>query len=195
MNFLAHIYLSGTDPEIIIGNFIGDFVKGKAWQTLPESVQKGILLHRSIDEFTDSHVIVEQTKLRLRPKYHHYAPVVSDLYYDHFLAALWTNYHPETLLTFTQDFYQLTRDFGSIIPEAAKHMLTYMSRDNWLYNYQFIAGIDKALKGMSRRTTFTSGMEHASRDLEKDYVLYQQEFEAFFPELIRHSSSFLKSLK
>lgn len=195
MNFLAHIYLSGSDPGIIIGNFIGDFVKGRAWENFPEPIQNGILLHRSIDEFTDSHEIVELTKKRLRPKYHHYAPVISDVFYDHFLASLWSDYHPQPLIDFTADFYQLTNRYENFLPERATYMLSYMRRDNWLYGYQYLEGINRALTGMSRRTTFTSGMEKASKDLEMDYDLYKLEFQQFFPLLIHHAKEVLSTFK
>ena len=98
MNFLAHLYLSGNDPLVRLGNFIGDFVKGRDLADRYEpAIVKGIELHRAIDEFTDQHAIVKQSKMRLRPKYRHYAPVIVDIFYDHFLAAGWDN-HSEQLL-------------------------------------------------------------------------------------------------
>ncbi|MFY0605075.1 MAG: DUF479 domain-containing protein [Cyclobacteriaceae bacterium] len=194
MNFLAHIYLSGNSHDVLIGNFIGDFVKGKEWENYNEEIQKGIHLHREIDRFTDSHEIVTLTKERLRPKYHHYAPVIGDVFYDHFLAHLWPSYSQTPLKEFTHQFYSLTGEYRDVIPQKARHMLTYMKRDNWLFNYQYVEGINRALTGMSRRTKFASKMEHASKDLEADYEDYQREFEAFFPELINHSKEFLNTL-
>lgn len=191
MNFLAHLYLSGETEEIMIGNFIGDFVKGKAFQKFGPDIQKGILLHREIDSFTDSHPIVLKSKERLRPKYHHYAPVIADVYYDHFLASLWSEYHPESLLSFTEKFYRLTEEYREILPRGANHMLTYMKRDNWLYNYQFMNGIEQALTGMARRTPYKSKMEEAAADLRKDYISYQEDFRTFFPALQDHAKSFL----
>ena len=52
MNFLGHLILSGTNPDVIFGNFIADSVKGKSYLLLPDSIQKGIVLHRVIDNFT-----------------------------------------------------------------------------------------------------------------------------------------------
>lgn len=194
MNFLAHIYLSGDQEAIMIGNFIGDFVKGKAFENFDGSIQKGILLHRAIDEFTDDHQVVTSSKKRLRPKYHHYAPVIADVFYDHFLASLWENYHEVPLLTFTKDFYKTTDQYLDIIPEKAKHMLHYMRRDNWLYNYQHVEGIHQALSGMSRRTPFDSRMDESVDDLRQDYEAYKREFEIFFPDLIHHSKKIMDQL-
>ncbi len=194
MNFLAHIYLSAGLPDVTIGNFIGDFVKGKSWEDFPMDIQKGIHLHREIDRFTDVHEVVTKTKERLRPKYRHYAPVIGDVFYDHFLARNWSDYHEKTLVDFTKEFYQMTNGYSHILPDKAKHMLTYMKRDNWLLNYQHVEGIDRALTGMSRRTPFNSKMEDASKDLKNDYEDYKAEFTLFFPDLISHSKDYLASL-
>ncbi|WP_421872278.1 ACP phosphodiesterase [Marinoscillum sp.] len=194
MNFLAHVYLSFEDPEILVGNFIGDFVKGKAVNDYDGGILKGILLHREIDEYTDSHPTVLETKKRLRPIYHHYAPVIADVFYDHFLASLWTDYHTTPLLEYTNWAYSVIKKQGDLVPPKARHMLTYMARDNWLYNYQHIAGIDQALTGMSRRTPFNSGMEHASEELQRHYEAYKAEFVSFFPKLITHCQKKLESL-
>lgn len=193
MNFLAHIYLSGDDEHIMIGNFIGDFVKGKAWEEFDERIQRGILLHRTIDQYTDEHEVVTKSKERLRPKYHHYAPVIADVFYDHFLSSLWNNYHSTPLLDYTHEFYRVVDKNKKHIPEKALYMFGYMKRDNWLYNYQFIEGIRRALTGMSQRTTFDSHMEEAADALKADYSSYKDEFEEFFPDLVNHVKTFLNS--
>ncbi len=191
MNFLAHIYLSGNDEQVTIGNFIGDFVKGKNFEHLDEGIIKGVLLHREIDDFTDKHEIVRRSKKLLQAKYRHYSPVIMDVFYDHFLAANWSNYSTVPLLPYTEAFYSLAEKHRDNLPERAANMLKYMSAGNWLYNYQFVDGIDQALTGMSRRTTFVSKMEHAAKDLALHYDLFQADFELFFPDLIRRSEEFL----
>lgn len=195
MNFLAHLYLSGDDNKVMIGNFIGDFVKGKDVELFEGNIKKGILLHREIDHFTDSHPIVKVSKKRLQPKYHHYAPVIADVFYDHFLSANWRNYSETPLIEYTEGFYELTKSYQSVMPDKAQYMLKYMSTGNWLYNYQHIEGINQALTGMSRRTKFESKMEHAAKDLERNYEAYKDEFERFFPILKAHAVGFLNNLK
>lgn len=190
MNFLAHLYLSGDDEEVLVGNFIGDFVKGSQIDQFPAAIQKGIRLHRSIDFFTDNHEIVLQSKVRLREKFRHYAPVIVDVYYDHFLAKDWSRFSKIPLKEYTENFYSLMNNYFDIIPKGVIHMLSFMSRDNWLYNYQFIEGIDRALTGMSRRTKFESKMEEASEALKEHYRDFEKEFHQFFPELVLHVSKF-----
>lgn len=194
MNFLAHIYLSGQNTPLMIGNFIGDFVKGNNFKKYPVEVQNGILLHREIDSFTDSHEVVLESKKRLRNKYRHYSGVITDIYYDHFLASNWDSYHNRELESFTREFYDTMDDNRSDLPEGVNYMLFHMKRDNWLYQYRTLEGIGKALYGMSRRTKFNSKMDESIKDLERDYDLYKEEFDRFFPELELRCKSFIESL-
>jgi len=192
VNFLAHILLSGNDERIMVGNFIGDFVKGSQLNEYDPQIQQGIRLHRSIDEFTDNHPVVLDSKKRLRARFRHYAPVIVDVFYDHFVAKNWSQFSKDPLLEFTKRFYITMNQYTPIIPKTVSNMLVYMSSGNWLYNYQFIEGIDKALTGMSKRTKFKSGMEVAATYLERDYQLFKREFDLFFPELQRHVDNFEK---
>lgn len=192
MNFLAHVYLSGNDEEVLVGNFIGDFVKGSQMKQYPSGIQKGIRLHRSIDHFTDTHEVVRKSKVRLREKFRHYAPVIVDVFYDHFLAKNWANYSKVPLMDYTQQFYERMKDHYKVIPAGVVRMLGYMAEGNWLFNYQFIEGIDRALTGMSRRTKFESKMEEATIALKNHYSDFQQEFNEFFPELQTHVNNFDK---
>lgn len=192
MNFLAHIFLSGADEKLTVGNFIGDFVKGSQLNDYSERVKQGILLHREIDRYTDSHEVVKESKDRLRAGYRHYAPVIVDVFYDHFLAKNWNEFSDTDLEHFTKSFYDMIYRYREDIPSQAKHMLAYMKRDSWLYNYRLTEGIHRALSGMSRRTKFDSKMEFAINDLEKNYDAFKAEFMTFFPDLRLHSKQFLK---
>lgn len=192
MNFLAHLFLSGDNEKIKVGNFIGDFVKGGNLGEFEEEIQKGIRLHREIDTFTDTHEVVLQSKTRLRAKFRHYSPVIVDIFYDHFLAKNWSQFSSTPLDRFTANFYQMISHYSTIVPYAVNNMLVYMKEKNWLYNYQFLEGIDQALTGMSRRTTFDSNMEVAVESLRDNYEAFEDEFQRFFPDLQDHSASFLK---
>ncbi len=184
MNFLAHLYLSGDDPEIQLGNFIGDFVKGRDLVgRFPEKIAQGIALHRYIDQVTDAHPLVKASKDRIRGKYRHYSGVIIDIFYDHFLAAQWHQYHPEPLETYASRMYRLVDNRQDLVPQKAMRMLPYMIRGNWLVIYSEVEGIRNVLTGMSRRTPYPSGMEHAADDLVSGYEDFRQEFEPFFSEL------------
>ena len=175
-----------------MGNFIGDFVKGSDLNAYPQAMAMGIKLHREIDRFTDTHEVVHQSKSLLREKYRHYAPVIVDIFYDHFLASGWNKRHKLPLRDFTQHFYHLAAGYLDKIPKTASKVLHYMKTDNWLYHYRSLEGINRALVGMSRRTNFPSKMDEAVHDLEQQYGQFQDHFEAFFPDLIRFSEDFIE---
>ncbi|MDZ4716099.1 MAG: ACP phosphodiesterase [Cytophagales bacterium] len=184
MNFLAHLFLSGNEPDVMVGNFIGDFVRGRNLvEQFGPGIARGIELHWEIDRFTDRHPTVKESKSRLWPKYRHYSSVIVDVYYDHFLASLWKNFSEEPLEAFASGAYQVVADRDDILPERVKHMLPYMMHGNWLLNYARVEGIHRALSGMSRRTTFESKMEESVVDLKAHYSEFESEFKSFIPEL------------
>jgi acyl carrier protein phosphodiesterase len=184
MNFLAHAYLSHPSIPLTIGNFIGDFVKGRQLDHFSPEIMKGIIMHRRIDTFTDNHQVFKQSRGRIRERYNHYSGVIIDLFYDHFLARNWMDYSEIPLNHFTSNIYSIIIDHEHLIPEKVKFMLPFMVRSNWLFNYGTIEGIDRSLKGLSKRTNFRSGMEHACQDLLKHYGELENDFRVFFPEII-----------
>ncbi|MAN59192.1 MAG: ACP phosphodiesterase [Flavobacteriaceae bacterium] len=184
MNFLAHIYLSGADEEITIGNFIADGIKGNKYLRQPHKIQKGILLHRAIDTFTDAHLIVRQSTARLHPKYSHYSGVIVDILYDHFLAKNWNEYHPQPLMGYVEEFYQLLQRNFALLPTRIQRMMPHMVRDNWLLSYATVEGIGTILAQMNVRTKNKSNMNFAVFELETYYAEFEAEFKAFFSELI-----------
>ena len=187
MNFLAHIYLSENLDQLCIGNFIADSVKGKNVSQFPQEIQRGILLHREIDTYTDNHPIHKQSRRRLDKKYGHYKGVIIDIFYDHFLAVNWSKYHATPLETFSKDFYDLMQNNTHILPEKVNYMLGYMIPQNWLYNYQFQEGLQRVMDGMNRRTKGKSKMNESLEDLYLHYGEFESDFFDFFENLINFS--------
>jgi len=183
MNFLAHIYLSFEDDDITIGNFIADSIRGNKFKHLPERIQKGILLHRAIDSFTDSHKTVRKSTKRLHKNYSHYSGVIVDIFYDHFLAKNWKTYSDTPLDEFVENFYDLLEDNYTVLPEGTKRMMPHMIADNWIFNYSKLAGISRVLDGVNRRTKNKSKMNFAILDLKEHYEEFEAEFTSFFEEL------------
>ena len=188
MNFLAHFYLTRHNEELTVGNFLADFVRGNGLNRYSEKVAEGISIHRKIDTFTDNHPVVQESRKRLRSAYHKYAMVITDIYYDHFLAVHWNSFEKMLLEKFSAGMYKTLKQHEDIFPERAKKTLHYMSLHDWLTSYRTLQGIDYALHGLARRATFESGMEKAATDLKRDFILYEQEFLKFFPELIEYCS-------
>ncbi|WP_163398730.1 ACP phosphodiesterase [Flavobacterium fluviatile] len=187
MNFLAHIYLSGENDLIKIGNFMADGIRGKQFEHFPDDVQKGIILHRFIDTYTDSHDIFRQSTKRLHEKYHHYAGVIVDIIYDHFLAKNWTKYSDEKLEDFINRFYNSLHINYSILTEKTQDLMPYMIERNWLLSYRTVEGIHQILTQMDRRSKNISKMQFASEELKQYYPYFEEEFTAFFED-IRYQS-------
>jgi acyl carrier protein phosphodiesterase len=183
LNYLAHLFLAGSHPEMILGNFIADHVKGKEILNYPETVRKGIVMHRAIDTYTDQHPVVKQSIARLRNDFHKYAGVIVDMYYDHFLSAQWDEYSHTDIHEFTKTRYDTLNSFHAILPARSARLLFYMERQNWLLSYANLDGMQQAFNGMSRRTTFISNMEFAVANLKSGYTEFGDEFRLFFPDL------------
>ncbi len=194
MNFLAHIYLSGDNEGVTIGNFIADGIKGKKYKKYPFQIQKGILLHREIDSFTDQNLTVRKSTARLHKNYGHYSGVIVDILYDHFLAKNWGKFHEQPLDEYIQEFYKLLRSNFDILPSRIKLMMPYMISDNWLLSYATVPGISKVLVHMNRRTNNNSKMNFAVIELEEYYSEFEEEFTTFFAELEVFSSNKLLQL-
>lgn len=183
MNFLAHLYLSENNTNIMIGNFIADGIRGNQFTHLSSEIQKGIRLHREIDTFTDAHEIVRKSKRRLHKRYGLYAGVVIDIFYDHYLAKNWSTYSAMPLDLYVDQVYELLQNNFDILPEKTQYMLPFMIEHNWLYNYQFKEGIQRVMNGMNRRTKNRAQMNLALEDLIALDSEFQEDFTAFFEEL------------
>jgi acyl carrier protein phosphodiesterase len=183
MNYLAHAYLSFNKPEILVGNLISDFVKGKKKFDYSISIQKGIFLHREIDNYTDFHPATREAKEIFRPHYRLYAGAFTDVVFDHFLATDKNEFTAETLLAFSQTTYKLVEPFISQLPEKFQKMFPYMRQQNWLNNYQYAWGIGHSLEGVVRRSAYLTESATAFRLFEQNYKHLQTCYNQFFPEL------------
>lgn len=188
MNYLAHIYLSGNDEELKIGNFIADSVKGKKYLSYPEQIKKGILLHREIDSFTDAHFLVRQGTARLMPKYGLYSGVILDILYDHLLAKNWKEYHPQNLADYVAEFYILLETNYKVLPKRVKSFLPIMCQQNWLLSYASLSGIESILFQMNHRVKNDVKLHLALNEFQEFHIKYELEFRLFFKELKAHVS-------
>lgn len=186
MNYLAHSFLSFGQEQVLAGNFIGDFIKGKTLQDYPEGIQCGILLHREIDTFTDSHPLVRAGQSYLKPTFGRYSTVITDIYFDYFLAKNWDLYSEQSLEEFIQQTYRIIQKYRDILPERFLRMFGYMREQNWLLHYREKEGIQRSLTGLSKRTRFESKMELAHLALSE----FEAEFELIFFAFFRELSSF-----
>ncbi len=184
MNYLAHAYLSFNNPEILVGNMISDYVKGKKQYDYPIEIQKGIRLHRAIDQFTDEHEATKTLKTFFKPQYRLYAGAFADVVYDHFLATDKKEFStPEALHHFTSITYQQLEPHFSLFPAYFQKQFPYMKSQNWLFNYSFKWGIQKSFGGLVKRATYLTECDIAFEIFSTHYASMQICYTEFFPSL------------
>lgn len=183
MNFLAHIYLSGNNDEILVGNFMGDYVKGRNYIQYPSQIRKGILLHRKIDYYTDNHQVTKDSKSRLNPYYHKYSGIVIDIFYDYLLTVSWERYCDISLPEFVDKKFDLLRNYYDVFPQGIKNWFPNFIRNNWLIAYSTIEGIERVLHRMSSRTSLPEYTNYAIQSLRENEEEYLKEFNSFFPDM------------
>lgn len=195
MNLLAHAFLSFKNPEILTGNMISDFVKGKTKLEYPLPIQKGILLHRLIDNFTDFHPETAKAKEFFRPQYRLYSGAFVDIVYDHFLALDHKQFEEyKGLENFTHVTYEMLDQKNAYFPLAFQRMFPYMKSQNWLYSYRLKEGIHKSFGGIVRRATYLSESEIAFKIFNENYWQLKNCFSDFFPELKAYTLEKLRNL-
>jgi acyl carrier protein phosphodiesterase len=183
MNFLAHARLSFQDPDILAGNMISDFVKGRKQFDLPPAVQQGILLHRYIDRYTDQHVVTKELSRIFQPIYGRYSPAIMDVLYDHFLATDPDHFSLKRLQEFSQLTYRQLEEKQPYFPETFLRMFPYMQRQDWLFNYRTREGIRQSLGGLKRRALYIEDIAPAFALFEEHYETIKAGYDSFFPDL------------
>ncbi len=194
MNYLAHAYLSFAQPEILAGNMISDFVKGKQKFAYSEGVQKGIMLHRLIDHFTDTHAATHAAKQYFKPAVGLYAGAFADIVYDHFLALDTTQHTLPQLKEFAGRTYTMLEAFTMVMPEKFARMFPYMKAQDWLYNYHTVTGIENSFGGLVRRAAYLDNSTAAFNAFKQHYHELKGCYESFFPEVKRYVEEQLKLL-
>ena len=194
LNFLAHIYLSGENKNIALGNLIGDMVKGKAYENYETNMRTGLVLHRAIDEFTDQHKLFLQSKRLITPDFNRYAGIVLDIYFDHFLARHWEEYCQRDLQEYVNEMYILLIKKYRILPLRAQQITPFMIIRNWLGNYGYEKPLHHIFLGMNRRTQKKGNMDKAIEVLRSNYSPLEENFLLFFDDLKEFSNKKLIEL-
>ena len=196
MNILAHLHLSGGINEHMLGNYMGDFVKGKSYTNYPLNIQNGILLHREIDTYTDNHASHRKSRDRFREEYGLYSGVVVDIIYDYFLASQWSKFHAEPLVDYSQKVYKFITLRKNELPLRLQEISPFLIKNNWFLKYSSIDGIRQVLTGMSKRTSLPNKVDFAIYILENHYNELNIEFNQTFSDLMEmvEKSSFLPNM-
>lgn len=194
MNYLAHIRLAGDDPECLIGNFLGDFVKGR----LPEDcytpgIRRGIVMHRRIDAWTDSHELTRKCARLISPERRRWSRVILDIFYDHLLAVNWERYSDESLGDFLDRAYGIILGAADIFPEGSAARIITIIEDGWIEKYRSVSGLSLVFKGMSRRVRRKNPLSGSEQELVAHYDELNEHFNRFFPEIIEYAKCLEKA--
>lgn len=192
MNLLGHLYFSNNDPQLMYANLLGDYVKGKDYSHLPVQIQKGIKLHRTIDNFIDTHPKVKELLHELYEPLPKISGIAVDLFFDHLLAKNWSSFHDLPLKDFVQNFYSVTISDLEFYPAEFKFMLSKMKEFDWLYEYRNFSGLEFACSGLSRRISFDNHLSFAPAVfLEKEKVI-ELVFNNFMIDAIPYFEDYFK---
>ncbi len=182
MNYLIHLYLSEPTDESLLGNLMGDFVKGRLEGRYSPGLRRGIMLHRRIDSFSASCPAVRRSRQRLNPDFGHCRGIMVDVFYDHFMARNWASYHQTPLPEFAQRVYQLLEKQQPQLPAGLQQVAPRMIRRNWLVSYAEVEVIGRVLERISERLSRPNPMGGGLVELQKHYAELQADFEEFLTD-------------
>jgi acyl carrier protein phosphodiesterase len=183
MNFLAHLYLSGKNEKVMVGNFIGDYVKGRKYEAFENEIKTGILLHRQIDTFTDKHPKFREAKKLFRPELGLYSGIIIDLVYDHFLAKNWSSFSDTTLRDFTKWVHAVLLSNYLHLPRKVQGFLPFIIQNRRLESYATIDGIQKAIEIMGRHSSLPQKSAEAIEIMTLNYTLLENNFFDFMADI------------
>ena len=190
MNWLAHLLLAEPNPEARLGNLLGDLVKGKQRQALNINLQRGLECHQAIDIFTDKHPIVKCSKQRIDSEYRRFAGILIDVFYDYILASNWQDYSSVPLTEFTSTIYASWSSHLSTLPPYPQGVICRLIAEDWLSSYSTLEGVEQTLARISyrlnRRTLRNYDLTPTIAQLTSNYLLLEQDFQQFFPQLQRY---------
>ena len=189
MNFLAHSYLSFSEEQLV-GNMIADFVKNRDVARLPESIQKGIKLHRAIDTFTDAHPLIHEAKAPFRPLVRLYSGAFVDVAFDYFLANDTTENSQREWQEHSQRVYAVLRRYEEFLPEVFKKVLDKMQQDDWLYNYRNEWGIEYSFRNVVNKAQFLDKTTNVFPAFLANKDFLREKYEIFFPEIKSFAQDF-----
>lgn len=188
LNYLAHLYLSPQGEDAMLGSVLGDFVKGPLNNGVTSrygvEATRAIALHRKIDSYTDAHPVVTQSRRRITPERRRFAGIMIDIFYDHFLAKYWEEFHPVALATFTDDFYATLSRRHAELPQRLQRVADSMIERDWLGSYAHLESIDTALNRLSQRLRRGDALVGSAVELRQNYPQLESDFRRFLPDVV-----------
>jgi len=170
-------------------NLLGDYIKGKDYSHLPPKIQEGIKLHRTIDNFIDTHPVVIELLHELYEHLPKISGIAVDLYFDHLLAKNWSSYHDKNFKDFVDDFYSINIENSEYYSKEFMFMLSKMKELDWLYAYRQHSGLVAACTGLSKRISFENSLAKAP----EIYLIKEESIELAFNSFMSEAIPFFES--
>jgi acyl carrier protein phosphodiesterase len=193
MNYLAHAYLAESSDEFLIGSFIGDFVKGSVGDHYSSEITNGILFHRQVDTFTDSHKLTRASRRLFSRQRRRFAGIILDICYDHFLSKHWSTFADAELSGFIERIYSVLKRHRSILPSKLQTVLPRMLQQNWLACYRTLDGVDITLNRIAKRISRENVLSGSIDEVKDNYQRLEDNFLAFFPDLLEFAQPFFEN--
>ncbi|USD62391.1 DUF479 domain-containing protein [Vibrio sp. SCSIO 43140] len=187
MNFLAHLHIAEHCSSSLLGNLLGDFVKGDPTKHYQDDIAQGIMLHRFVDSYTDNHLIMKQCKTLFDSDLKRFAPIAMDMFWDHCLAKHWSRFHHQSLTRFVDNAEATIKRTSAPLPDRFVRMSTHMWQGRWLESYQEFDNIKYALERMSLRSMRMAPLAECGEQLEMHYPEFSEFFNQLYPEVLEQA--------
>lgn len=196
MNHLSHLFLSGDDPQIIIGNFITDFLSPSEQRAVSYELSQGIRLHLFIDHTIDHDPVFLQSIQLIRTSQGRYAPVVADIFYDYLLVQHWIEFSNIDFFTFKSKCYSILLESGHMpIPDIAKQRVFRMVENDFLSSYLTIDFIPQTFSFIKKRAKFQNYFDQALEDFKLMHDQLDKQFLLVFPMMMEKTNTFRINLQ
>ncbi|MCB1688028.1 MAG: DUF479 domain-containing protein [Halioglobus sp.] len=183
MNFLAHFHLAWPDEGLVAGGLEGDYVKGLLRGQMPESLERGVKLHRAIDAYTDAHPLILQLRRELPPGLRRYAGILIDLSFDHYLSLHWSRFSSLPLADFNREVYRILAVNEMNLSDGARSMVARLVEHDVLNLYQDWETIPATAARIGQRFKRHNPFLNLERELSPAKGALEQTFLDFYPQL------------
>ncbi|MET2853399.1 ACP phosphodiesterase [Vibrio owensii] len=195
MNFLAHLHIADHCKSHLMGNLLGDFVKGDPSKQYQTDISNGIKLHRFVDRITDHHALVEECKPHFTGVARRFAPIALDMFWDHCLAKHWRTFSPQSLDSFVRYAYsEVNKQISDDLPPRFLMLHSRMWSGGWLQSYQDLENIEFALHRMSQRSPRMADLTTTFEVLDNEYEQLEAKFAALYQDVLRQSAEYHQQL-
>ncbi|WP_045477964.1 ACP phosphodiesterase [Vibrio owensii] len=195
MNFLAHLHIADHCNSHLMGNLLGDFVKGDPSKQYQTDISNGIKLHRFVDRITDHHALVEECKPHFTGVARRFAPIALDMFWDHCLAKHWRTFSPQSLDSFVRYAYsEVNKQISDDLPPRFLMLHSRMWSGGWLQSYQYLENIEFALHRMSQRSPRMADLTTTFEVLDNEYELLEAKFAALYQDVLSQSAEYHQQL-